>query len=85
VSGVPWGAAASQGNAARAQPDKDYLNGDGRKEKYGLIRGAVQLGRNLTPGKYMLELQVRDEAAAKGQGLVSQWIDFQVAPAGGFR
>jgi hypothetical protein len=46
------------------------------------VGGALQLTRLFTPGDYTLQVAVRDRLAKPGRDVTTQFIDFQVLPAG---
>jgi VWFA-related protein len=43
-----------------------------------LAAGSLQLGADLAPGEYVLQVVVEDALAGEKSGLAAQWIDFQV-------
>jgi VWFA-related protein len=43
-----------------------------------LAAGSLQLGADLAPGEYVLQVVVEDSLAGGESGLAAQWIDFQV-------
>lgn len=42
------------------------------------LAGRLRVGPELTPGEYVLQVGVTDKLAPKGQGTVTQWIDFEI-------
>jgi hypothetical protein len=43
-----------------------------------LAAGSLQVGADLAPGEYVLQVVVQDSLAGGKNGLATQWIDFQV-------
>ncbi|HEX8117609.1 MAG TPA: hypothetical protein VF521_10090 [Pyrinomonadaceae bacterium] len=50
------------------QPDAARLNAGSR----------IQLGMNLTPGEYVLQLVVTDQQARGARATATQWLDFEI-------
>jgi hypothetical protein len=42
------------------------------------LGGALQLGTEMEPGEYVLQVLVRDLLAKEKENLAAQWIDFEV-------
>ena len=38
----------------------------------------LQLGMNLPPGEYVLQLVVTDGLAKRGRATATQWLDFEI-------
>lgn len=43
-----------------------------------MVTGAIQLGSNLTPGEYVLQVVVTDMLSNQKNRLATQWIDFEI-------
>jgi hypothetical protein len=44
--------------------------------------GVLRLGDRLTPGEYLLQVIVRDDAGGRKAAPMTQWIDFEVVAEG---
>jgi hypothetical protein len=44
--------------------------------------GILRLGSRLTPGEYLLQVIVRNDAGGKKAAPLTQWIDFEVVTDG---
>jgi hypothetical protein len=42
------------------------------------VGGAVQLGKEMSPGEYVLQVIVTDALAKENHRIATQWIDFEV-------
>jgi len=42
--------------------------------------GAIELGENLLPGDYVLQMIVTDRSAAKKKNIATQYVQFEVLP-----
>jgi hypothetical protein len=55
------------------------LDATGQRDLQRLNGGAeLQLGEELLPGEYVLQIIVEDHLAKEKQNTVTQWIDFEV-------
>ncbi|MGH9960268.1 MAG: hypothetical protein ACREBC_24615, partial [Pyrinomonadaceae bacterium] len=42
------------------------------------VGGALQLGTDMTPGEYILQIVVTDSLADEKRNVATQWIDFEI-------
>lgn len=57
---------------------KDFDGGSQSNPKHLTSGGSLQLGKDLLPGEYVLQVVVYDRLAKEERALASQWIDFDI-------
>ena len=51
---------------------------EGATSKYFAAQGAFRLGKNMTPGSYVLQVMVTDTLAPEKHQRAMQWVEFEV-------
>jgi hypothetical protein len=51
---------------------------EGATSKYFAAQGAFRLGKNMTPGSYVLQVMVTDTLAPEKYQRAMQWVEFEV-------
>ena len=60
--------------------EEAFLSLDQSDPKRLLAAGVVQMGSQMVPGEYVIQILVTDLLAKQKENVTSQWIDFDVIP-----